>query len=271
MATPTRMAAAGLPLTEQCIYVYGIVDSSVQPGMLIGAARGPELDMTTVGSVAAVHCRIGTSEMTDLEPEIVEGSRFAQLVRRHDEVVTALSLAAPVLPVRFGTLLADRDRVAEALADGERQLSAALDRVRGCAEWQLRVTPPPSDVDDDQAAPITDASAGLSDLSRPGTSYLLGKREARRRAIDRHSQLVDAVYALDTSLSEQAQESGGPALSGASGSRAYLVAHSAQGDFLTACDHAVAALEHLGCTVTLHGPLAAYSFTDVRLGGARHA
>ena len=266
MATPTRMTAGDLALTKQCLYVYGIVDSSLQPGMLIGAARGPELELTSVGAVAAVHCRIDSSEMTDLEPELVEGSRFAHLVRRHDEVVTALALAGPVLPVRFGTLLSDRDGLTDALAAGEHQLSTALDRVRGCAEWQLRVTPPASEpAEPIRPAPNADASA---ETSGAGTLYLLGKREARRRAIDRHSQLVEAVRALDASLSEQAEESAGPALSGASGSRAYLVAHSAQEDFLTACEHAVAPLDHLGCTVTLHGPLAAYSFTDVRLGGA---
>jgi hypothetical protein len=266
MATPTRVPAGDLALTEQCVYVYGIVDSSIQPGMLIGAARGPELELTSVGAVAAVHCRIDTSEMTDLEPEIVEGSRFAQLVRRHDEVVTALALAGPVLPVRFGTLLADCDRLTEALTDGEQQLSSALDRVRGCAEWQLRVTPPTSEMSD-QVHPASNGAASAG----PGTLYLLGKRDARRRAVDRHSQVVEAVRALDAELSERAHECAGPALSGASGKRAYLVGHTEQGDFLTVCGHAAEALERLGCTVTLHGPLAAYSFTDVRLGGARDA
>jgi hypothetical protein len=234
--------------------------------MLIGAARGTELELTSVGAVAAVHCCIDTSEVTDLEPEIVEGSRFAQLVRRHDEVVTALALAGPVLPVRFGTLLSDRDKLTDTLADGQQELCRALDRVRGCAEWQLRVTPPATDLPD-EPHPEPDARS----VAQPGTVYLLGKREARRRAVDRRAALAETIRALDASMAEHAQETGGAALHGASGTRAFLVAHAAQEAFLAAGVPAFTALEDLGCTVALTGPLPAYSFADVRLGGAPDA
>jgi len=259
MGSPTRAPAVDVALSAQCLYVYGIVDSSIDPGMLIGAARGTELELTVVGAVAAVHCQIDASEVVDLEPELVEGSRFAHLVRRHDEVVTALALAGPVLPVRFGTLISDCDKLTETLAKGEQDLQRALDRVRGCAEWQLHVTVPATD-EFDPRPPSEGRSEGA------GTLYLLGKRNARRRADARRAETGETVRALDASLSLLAQETAAAAGSGTAANTSYLVANAAQQDFLAIAAEGAAALERLGCTAALRGPLAAYSFADVRLG-----
>ena len=55
-----------------------------------------------------MHSAIDPDELADLDLDLDEGSRLADLVRRHDEVVMALALAGPVLPMRLGTVLPDR-------------------------------------------------------------------------------------------------------------------------------------------------------------------
>src|SRR5436305_328042 len=91
--------------------------------------------------IAAVHTEMAPGDLSGIDAELVEGSRLAELARRHDAVVTALGCLGAVLPVRLGTLLPERAALATLLQDGHTGLADALDNVRGCAEWQVRVAP----------------------------------------------------------------------------------------------------------------------------------
>jgi hypothetical protein len=253
-------------LPNECIYVYGMVDAAVQPFALTGAARGAELDVTRVGAVAAVHSWIEPAALQDVEPEIAEGSRLAELVRRHDEVLTALALAGPVLPVRLGTLLPDVDSLGRMLKDAEDAIAGGLERVRGRAEWNLRMTT--ADLSDDPAEALP---AGAARTQRAGATYLLGRRETRHRSAQRRSDVHAGIAALHECLSQLADETegagraGGPTLA-----RAYLVRHELQEEFLAAVGHGIDELEGLGCEAVLRGPLPPYSFADIRLEAYRH-
>jgi len=247
--------ASSVPV--RCLYLYGIVDGVIPPGLLAGAARGAPLEMTEAGRIAAVHTEVDTAEFAAIEPDMREGSPLADLARRHDEVVTALALAGPVLPARFGTLLADRAALSRLLEDGQVGLAHALDRVRGHAEWRLTIDCGSSD---DTGTESADAPSG--------TAYLLARRDERARTAERRAQLRTAMEALDDSLASFADEATHLRVGGSGGSarRAYLVAESAQQSFLTAADQGAAELNQAGCTVRLVGPLPAYSFADIELG-----
>jgi hypothetical protein len=92
----------------------------------------------------------------------------ARVLRRHDEVVRALAQAAPaVVPVRFGTLLADAAALEQALRPRLPRLRAALALVRGRVQMTLRVWQPRGD-----APPPAPAAEG------PGA----GRRYLRARA-----------------------------------------------------------------------------------------
>lgn len=242
---------------SQCLYLYGIVDRAIDGGLLVGAARGAELELTGVGRVAAVHSTVDSGDFTDLQPGLQEDTPFARLVRRHDEVITALALAGPVLPARLATLLSDRAAVTRLLEEGEAALADALDRVRDRAEWRLDVR---------EQGGEARADAGIDTSS--GTAYLRARRDARAATERRRDDVRTAIESLDqvlTSLADQATRLQ-TSVSGSSASRAYLVPASRQQHFVAAAEHGTAELERAGCTARVIGPLPAYSFADIELG-----
>lgn len=239
----------------ECFYLYGMVDGLIHRGLLIGAARGAELDLTVVGRVAAVHSTVDPHDFADLQPELEEGSRFAELVRRHDEVVTALALAGPVLPARLGTLLPNRASITQLLEQGHASLADALDRIRGHAEWRL-----------DVRCTRSAESAAPEQLS--GTAYLQTRRAAREHTEQQRALLRTAIESLDEALTFFADDATGLQLgnSGLSARRAYLVPDSVQQSFVAAAEQGTAHLDRNGCSVRVIGPLPAYSFADLQLG-----
>lgn len=58
---------------------------------------------------------------------------------RHEEIVEALMSDRDLLPVRYGTRVADEAEAARAVAARREELRAALDHVRGAVELSLRV------------------------------------------------------------------------------------------------------------------------------------
>jgi Gas vesicle synthesis protein GvpL/GvpF len=80
------------------------------------------------GSLAALCAPV------DAEPELTEDALW-----RHEELVEELMRERDLLPVRYGTRLADEDEALRAVAERAQELRAALERVRGAVELSLRV------------------------------------------------------------------------------------------------------------------------------------
>lgn len=246
-----------------CIYVYGIVDGSSDDGALDGFREGTRLDVTPAGRIAAVHTEMKGAELAGVDAEVAERSPLAELARRHEEVVTALAARGAVLPVRLGTLFPGRDALVKVLQDGHAGLVDALDAVRGCAEWQVRVTR--------TAAPTAVTEPGETDPAtvRGGSVYLLDRRRSRRRAVEQHERLCAVLEGIDQALSFLAKDSAGPLLAaGSARRRSYLVPDSERGAFVAIVEQGAAQLMDVGADVRLSGPMPAYSFADVRFGSA---
>ena len=60
---------------------------------------------------------------------------------RHEALLEELMQERDLLPVRFGTLVADEHDAARAVAERSEELLAGLERVRGAVELALRVNP----------------------------------------------------------------------------------------------------------------------------------
>lgn len=84
---------------------------------------------------------------------------------RHEAVVEALMAVRDLLPVRFGTRLADPAAAQAVLAERRDELLAALDRVRGAAELAVRVVAVPG-AEVDAATAIADVHPPLAALAR---------------------------------------------------------------------------------------------------------
>ena len=63
----------------------------------------------------------------------------AETLWRHERIVEALMADRDVLPVRYGTRLADERAAARLLADRQEELASALEEVRGAVEISVRV------------------------------------------------------------------------------------------------------------------------------------
>jgi hypothetical protein len=127
-AAKAGKAAGGQP--ERGIYVYGILPADIEmaadiPG--VGAHPGLLRDIRHDGLVALV------SEVDTARPL---GS--PEDLRTYREILDATAAEVPILPLRFGTVLASDQAVAEELlAAGHDEFTAALERLEGCAQFQV--------------------------------------------------------------------------------------------------------------------------------------
>jgi Gas vesicle synthesis protein GvpL/GvpF len=156
-------------------------------------------------------------------------------LRRHEAVVEALMESRDLLPVRFGTLLADERAAARAVAERSEELAASLDRVRGAVELAVRVHARRPDADP--------PPRGVS-----GRDYMSGK--ARK---------TEAARAMHEPFAQAARESvirPGPELLRA----AYLVDRSALDRFVALVRRLQDANPELDVLCT--GPWPPYSFAD---------
>ncbi|GGN68726.1 GvpL/GvpF family gas vesicle protein [Nocardia rhizosphaerihabitans] len=113
------------------VYVYGIVPADVEPEPNATGVGDPPGEVTVVrhGEIAALVSALesdrplGTPEDLTVHAELLDGS----------------AVVAPVLPLRFGAVMADAEAVEnELLATNEDEFRAALEELEGRAQFVIR-------------------------------------------------------------------------------------------------------------------------------------
>jgi hypothetical protein len=178
---------------------------------------------------------VACGELTAICAPAVEESAGAEALWRHEELVESLMETRTLLPVRFGTLLADDDAVAHAVGQRGGQLAGRLELVRGAVELALRVD------DRGTVTPIRSDAA-------TGTEYM--QRQAGRV---RSGQLIHAELAT---LARDTATLPGPELVRA----AYLVERDKVDDFVARVRKLQDANPELVLVCT--GPWPPYSFAE---------
>lgn len=162
------------------IYVYAVTTSNVRSAPDVKGFEEAEVSLVRARGVAAVVSPIQSN------PDLDEAN-----VLRHEAVVEAAMALGPVLPVRFGTLLADEDAVREAIEIRRTELAAGLRRVKGRVELALRVLW--SHDDGHASRPAVSAASGrdylLTSLEQSRQVRCL-RRRAEARARDIHRPLA---------------------------------------------------------------------------------
>jgi hypothetical protein len=144
------------------VYLYALLSAAPSCETGSGVCAEP-LRTVTFGSLVAL-----VGDVTQVPPP------SAVTLRAQDAVLRRLAIGLDaVLPVRFGTLLADDAALTEALQSRGPQIARALSRVTGCEQMTLRLWGEVPAA----AAPVEPVSGG-----GPGTQYLAGRREAQARA-----------------------------------------------------------------------------------------
>jgi hypothetical protein len=119
------------------LYLYAIVGSRPRQALGRGIAGAPLASIRASGTTVVIE-RAPAPAVT------------AETIRAHDRVVRRIARAcAAVLPFRFGSVVADRAALASLLEPIAASASRALDLVRDCVQFTLRVygtaepSPPP--------------------------------------------------------------------------------------------------------------------------------
>ncbi len=192
-------------------YVYGVVPAAAAGAIDRAALRG--IDGTAVRAVADAGLAAAVS---DVDAEDYAGEVLNQRIGDLDwlaERATAhqgvngrlLELAGTVLPLAFGALYRDDERVREMLREDAPGRAARLERLAGRGEWLVTI------VRDAGSAPSDDDALRRIDheiaASAPGRAFLLEKRRAEvaTRAAERAD--ADAARAALARLETAAERS----------------------------------------------------------------
>lgn len=116
-----------------------------------------------------------------------------QRLWQHEHVLETLMQQQTILPVRFGTLLADERAVQQALHSQQTAFVASLQRVRGCVELALRVLWEPEPVN--QPAPA----------DQSGTAYLRARQTTERQRQQQQQQADPLIERLHARLAPLAR------------------------------------------------------------------
>ena len=117
-------------------YVYGIVSTDQRvslPGDGVAAHPGG-IHTVPYHGIAAV---VGPSDVDDYQGLARED--LVKVLLEHQRVVEEVMSAYPVLPARFGTVLADEDRVIDLLTRGHDLFAGELDRLAACVQMEVVV------------------------------------------------------------------------------------------------------------------------------------
>jgi hypothetical protein len=177
------------------MYLYAITDRPEIPLPAEPGLEGASLLGLPYQDIKAV---VSPLTMAEVPPTEVN-------LWRHEEVVEALMADRAVLPLRFGTVLADEAAVQAVLAAHHADFTAALDRVRGRVELGLRVL-----WDNNDGELLTaDRRKHLGDQQSPisGRSYLLARLEEKRQVRAWRQQAEVLATELHTPLARLAAES----------------------------------------------------------------
>jgi hypothetical protein len=265
------------------VYVYAIlpIASQAVTALQLGDVTG--IDGGTVGSVAAGDLAAAVSEVSS---EAFEAQTLNRLVQsmdwlgpraaQHQQVNAVLFGQTDALaPLSFGTVYRDHAGVTSMLTDQQQPLAAALQRLRGRAEWVANLHR-----DIHQAlATLEQHSAALRDLrsaiagGAPGRAYLLARQVEtvrRRELLALDGQAVAALDALRSGADATFAESleAGSA-NGLLARLSILVPREAESIWLSIAEGYLQHWRPLGYELRLTGPWPPYRFSRLEAESLR--
>jgi hypothetical protein len=251
---------------ETAAYLYCIVRKSARPRLV----RAPD-GLPGSGSPQAVQAapsmwlilalvplaRYGPDPLADTLRDL---DRVAELAVAHEAVVehVAQLAGATVVPMKMFTMFSSVERAVAEMQQRRRDIAAVLDRVAGCEEWGVRITPTPG------PRPKHTSSA----RPKSGTAFLAARKQVRDEARAAAGRASGAAAVAFSELSALAKESRrrGDAPAGATPpllDAAFLVPVRSRAKFQSAVRRIVRRGSESGLTVTLTGPWPAYNFVHL--------
>jgi hypothetical protein len=220
-------------VAPRVLYLYALTEHPT----VLPATAGLDETPLTVQQLDGIEAVVG--EVGDRTIEPTEDAILA-----HARVIDELTaLNAAVLPARFGRGYANADDLGRAVAERSDALRSALDRVRGCLEFGLRVL----STSGDAAAP-----------GESGREYMLARLEERQRAERLAAELHEPLAAIAASATRSVGATPQLLLSAA-----YLVPRDAVESFRSRLLELESA--HPELTLACTGPWPPYSFATAEV------
>ncbi len=227
------------------------------------AASAPEpLQVTKSLWAIAADVPLSHYGAEQLQDRLGDVTWVADVAVAHEAVVERLASTkgAAVVPMKLFTMFSTRERAVADLRARGKELAAILRRIRGCAEWGVRVRRRP---------PAIRRSSKPSAAAASGTAFLIAKKRARDDAQESATKAVEAAEATYLSLLKIARSSyRRDAPDGATTppllDAAFLVPASAHARFRTAVRRHAAICRKAGADLTLTGPWPAYNFVQAQ-------
>jgi Gas vesicle synthesis protein GvpL/GvpF len=255
-------------------YVYCVVRQGEQPSLtgLSGVDPDFDVEVLTHAGLSALVSRVRLDEFgaEALRRNLEDLAWVERTARAHDLVIGRALEAEPLVPLRLCTIFDDETHVREMLERENEVLLQALDRLRGHAEWSVKVLVDSGKLEEAvRERTRAAAGAGGAETESPGRAYFATKkadRSLREEADaiaaaateDAHSRLQRHAAAA-TLLRPQ-----NPKLSGRSGQMllngAYLVERSRADEFATLVNELRDRHREIGLDFDLSGPWAPYNF-----------
>jgi hypothetical protein len=176
-------------------WVYGVVDGSAPDPDGERGVDGGAVRLIGDGALAALASPVSLDRFGEdvLKAALEDIARLEELARAHEQVIDRALARGGVIPFRMCTIYDDEDRVREMLAREREPLAAALDRLRGSAEWGVK------------AYRAELAQAGSAPTAQSGAEWLRRKRDDRAAAEAERDAVEDRVAAIHTHLAAHAR------------------------------------------------------------------
>lgn len=180
------------------MYLYAIIDRPEAPLPDEPGLEGAPLFSVSHRDIVAV-----ASPLTADQVSVTEANLW-----QHEEIVEALMVDRAVLPVRFGTVLADESALQDVMVAHYADFVADLDRVRGRVELGLRVLWD-SDEQGSRGARATPVAFRLQEQGSrgDGRAYMMARLEEERQRRAWRERAETLATKLHTPLAERAVDS----------------------------------------------------------------
>ncbi|HWE10342.1 MAG TPA: GvpL/GvpF family gas vesicle protein [Solirubrobacteraceae bacterium] len=252
-------------------YVYCITAAGEVPALdgLAGVDRGCEVGCVTEGELSAVvsHVRLEEFGAEALKRNLEDLAWLKQTGLAHNAVLARALAADAVVPLRLCTIFADEDGVRDALRHGRDSLPAALTRVRGHAEWSVKLMADPRPL---EAAARERGAVPIESSSRATGHAFFARKRLERVARDHvRAEIEQAVEETHARLQDHATAAvrlppQDRRISGREGQMllngAYLVRRARAAEFAELATGLDAGHRETGLALNLSGPFAPYNF-----------
>jgi hypothetical protein len=186
-------------MSMDALYLYALAPSGTGAPSAAPVPNGSPVTALREAGLTALVSRVATKAFTGPAAAAADPAWVAESAIAHHRIVTALHDQGACLPLGFGTLFGSDAALSRWLASRAPAASDALARLRGRAEWVLRLSADAAALAASALArePDLRAAAAEADAASPGRAVLLRKRlhRAAQARADAHLASLAAAEA----------------------------------------------------------------------------